>query len=155
MIEIAHQCLYFSLAAKTAAPSRPASALRITFTGIAASIASSGGLARNARMNVPVVSAGRIFGAMPPPTNSAAGRHRPQREVARLRAVGLDEHVERFDAAGAAPLERGRRDRRRRVGIVEVDVGRARVAAMRDRMDVEEAAAGDDVLDVGAAVALR
>ena len=42
----------------------------MTFTGIASSSASSGALARNARMNTPVVSAGRIFGAMPPPMNT-------------------------------------------------------------------------------------
>ena len=65
---------------------------------------------------------------MPPPTNRPPVDTRPQREVAGLGAVRLDEHVERLDAAGAAALERRRRDRRRRVGIVEVDAGRARGA---------------------------
>jgi hypothetical protein len=55
------------LAAYTADPISPASAFNITFTGISSSIVSSGGLSRKARMNAPVVSAGRIFGAMPPP----------------------------------------------------------------------------------------
>lgn len=58
---------YRRVAAKTAAPSSPDSAFRITFTGIADSIASSGGFARNARIKSPVVRAGRIFGAIPPP----------------------------------------------------------------------------------------
>src|SRR5439155_17974142 len=53
--------------AKTAAPSSPASAFRITFTGIASSSAARGGFSRNARMKVPSLSAGKIFGAIPPP----------------------------------------------------------------------------------------
>ena len=52
---------------KFAAPSNPAS-IRMTFTGIARSMASNGAFARNASMNAPDVSAGRSFGAMPPPT---------------------------------------------------------------------------------------
>ena len=57
-------------AANTAAPSNPASELRITFTGIADNIAPSGGFARNARTKVPLASAGNILGAMPPPTKT-------------------------------------------------------------------------------------
>jgi hypothetical protein len=41
--------------------------LRITRTGIASSSGRIRPLARKARMNVPSVSFGAIFGAMPPP----------------------------------------------------------------------------------------
>ena len=74
-------------------------------------------LSRKARRNRPSVSAGRIFGAMPPPMNTPPVRHRAQRQVAGFGAVGVDEQLERVDAAGAAPLERRRGDLRRRVRV--------------------------------------
>src|SRR5947209_7113295 len=76
VVEVVHSLTFVSgrgqrwPAAKTAAPRSPASALRMIFTGIFATRSSSGGFARNARMNVPEVIAGRIFGAIPPPTNT-------------------------------------------------------------------------------------
>ena len=51
----------------TAAPSRAASGLRITDTGMVATRSAIGSLARNASMNIPDSSAGKIFGAIPPP----------------------------------------------------------------------------------------
>src|SRR5688500_905989 len=58
--------------AYTAAPSRPASWFRITFTGIRESNSSIGGLLRKASMKSPRCTRGRIFGAMPPPTYTPA-----------------------------------------------------------------------------------
>src|SRR5688500_13692533 len=52
----------------TAAPRMPASGLRITFTGTFSSSSRIGSLATKASMNPPAWMAGRIFGAMPPPT---------------------------------------------------------------------------------------
>ena len=52
----------------TAAPSKPASGLRITDRGIVATRCAIGSLSRNASRNRPDSRAGRILGAMPPPT---------------------------------------------------------------------------------------
>ena len=140
---------FWLTAAKTAAPSSPVSAFRITFTGIAASSASNGAFSRNARMKRPSVSAGRIFGAMPPPTNSAAGRHDAQREVAGFRAVGLDEHLERFDTAS----------QRRSSAAAAIAAGASRLSrsstprhapACVTSMNVAEPRTGHDVLDLRA-----
>ena len=93
----------------------------MTFTGTASSSASNGALARNARMNTPFVRAGRIFGAMPPPMNTPPVAMRAKREVAGFRAVGLDEHVQRFGAAAAPAAERSRRKCGRGAGGAEID----------------------------------
>ena len=50
----------------------PASSLTMTLTGMPATNSAIGALARNACMNRPFCSAGRIFGAMPPPINTPA-----------------------------------------------------------------------------------
>ena len=74
----------------------------MTFTGIASSIASNGALARNARMNAPVVSAGRIFGAMPPPTNTPPVAIVRSARFPASAPYASTNDVQRLDAAGAA-----------------------------------------------------
>ena len=78
----------------------------MTAIGIVATNADNGSFARNASMNAPDSSAGRIFGAMPPPTYTPA--------VATIRSARLPASapyaatnmLERLDALRAALLER-------------------------------------------------
>ncbi len=79
----------------------------------------------------------------------AAGRHRAQRQIASFRAVGLDEQAQRLDAPWAVAGERRRRNRRGRLGIVEID-GRGAGAVVTDAMDIQQTSTGDDVFDLRA-----
>ena len=107
----------YRAAAYTAAPSSPASAFRITFTGIASMSASSGALSRNARMNAAVCQRRQDLRRDAAADEHAARCDRPERQVAGFGAVCLDEHLQRLDAAGATPIEGGCRNGRRCVGI--------------------------------------
>ena len=95
------RCLW----ATTAAPSRPAAGVTMTCTGTSASSELIGGLSRKASRKPGHCSAGRMRGAMPPPTKTPARGERAQRQVASLAAVGRHEERQRLVAPLAAALE--------------------------------------------------
>ncbi len=103
-------------------------------------------------MNAPVVSAGRIFGAMPPPMNTPPVATVRSAKLPGLGAVGFDEDAQRLDAAGAASGQGRRRDRRRRAGGIEIDRRLTR-AGVDGAVDVQQAAPRDHVFDLRAPVA--
>src|SRR5215831_18223750 len=61
----------------------------------------------------------------PPADEHASRGDRPEREVPRFGAVGLDEEVEHLAAALAGTVECRVRNRRGRMRAVEIDTGRA------------------------------
>ena len=115
---------------------------------------SSGCFARNARKKTPVVSAGRIFGAMPPPMKTPPVATVLRREVAGFGAIRTDEQVERIGAPSARAGQPRCRNLRRRIHIVQID-RRGACLPMHRPVHVDQSASRHDVLHFGAIVSSR
>jgi hypothetical protein len=115
--------------------------LRITLTGIASSIASSGGFALK-RLHK---SAGRQrwknFRRDASADKHAAGRDRAQTEVTGFRTVRLYEQIERFDAAGTALFQAAVVIAAAAAGSSRSFTALQRHVAVRHLMNVQQAAA--------------
>ena len=102
----------------TAAPTRPASGLRMIETGIVADEILHQPLGAERVEERPLPERGQDLRRDAAPDIDAARRDVPQGEVARFGPVRLDEHLQRVDALRAPFLQRGAADFRGQLGRV-------------------------------------
>ena len=133
---------------------QPRIRIKMIFTGTFDSISRNGSLSRNARMNRPSMSAGRIFGRDAATDEQPAGGDRAQREIAGFGAVGAPRKCPARRCSHCSVA----RARRLKSAPAHSDRGRrchaARRCPVRDAMQIDDAGTRQDVLDFRAAKSL-